>query len=417
MTSIATLYKEWGHEVAGSDTDEEFFTDKILRELQIPIVLFDASHITRDISRLIYSSAYSMDHPQIRKALQLGIPIANYGETLAEIFNSKKGILVTGTHGKTTSTAMLGRILEDAGLDPTVVVGGEVLEWGRTARAGKSKWAVAEGDEYQAKILMLKPQALLLTNIEYDHPDFYKDEAAYVETFRKLLSSMDQNSIVVANESLKYLVEENTTASKIYFGGQADKEFMDSIRLSVWGEHNRMNALGVLRLAEALGVDSKKALETLSRFRGTRRRMELYTREDASLVIMDDYAHHPTEIQATLRALREHYASRAIVAIFQPHTYTRTKALMEDFAKSFKNADVVILLDIYGSQREKEKSVTGEDLYEATCRHHSNVLYLPTIEKALLLLENLKKPNQVIVTLGAGDVWKIAKSLTKEGSR
>ena len=207
MTSIATLYKEWGHDVSGSDTEEEFFTDKILRELGVTVLPFAAENITRDLDTVFFSSAYNGEHTEIKRAKELGLRLISYGEALAEIFNVRKGILVTGTHGKTTSAAMLGLVLEDAGFDPTVVVGGELVEWQRTARAslggGTSKsWMVAEGDEYQAKILMLKPQLLLITNIEYDHPDFYANEEAYRDVFRKLLEQMSPDSLVVVHETL-----------------------------------------------------------------------------------------------------------------------------------------------------------------------------------------------------------------------
>lgn len=411
MTSIATLYKEWGHEVLGSDTDENFFTDVILRDLGIQIVSFSEEHITKDIDRVIYSSAYPKDHPQIARAIERRIPVVTYAEALAEIFNERRGILVTGTHGKTTSTAMLGRVLEDAGLDPTVVCGGELIEWKRTARAGSSKaelnYMVAEGDEYQAKILMLKPEIVLLTNIEYDHPDFYPDEEAYRNVFRELFKGMPESGIVVAHESTRDLVEKSARAKKIYFGSEKEK-----IKLTVWGEHNNINALGVLAVAGALGVPRDRALGTLAGFGGTRRRMELYTPEDAETVIMDDYAHHPTEIRATLRALYEHYPDREIIAIFQPHTYSRTYAMLEEFARAFSDATRVIIMDIYASAREKEKSVRGEDLFNKTKKRHDNVFFAHNLEEAYATARTLTRPQSVIITLGAGDVWRVAERLS-----
>lgn len=427
MTSIATLYKKWGHEVLGSDTDENFFTDVILRDLGIQIVSFSEEHITKDIDRVIYSSAYPKDHPQIARAIERRIPVVTYAEALAEIFNERRGILVTGTHGKTTSTAMLGRVLEDAGLDPTVVCGGELIEWKRTARAGSPRarsvamrgkagnpdaavgagWIVSEGDEYQAKILMLKPEIVFLTNIEYDHPDFYPNEEAYRDVFCTLLKAMPESGIVVAHESTRDLVEKSARAKKIYFGSEKEK-----IKLTVWGEHNRINALGVLAVAGALGVPRDRVLSTLAGFSGTRRRMELYTPEDAETVIMDDYAHHPTEIRATLRALYEHYPDREITAIFQPHTYSRTYAMLEEFACAFSDATRVIITDIYASAREKEKSVRGEDLFNKTKKRHDNVFFAHNLEEAYATARMLTRPQSVIITLGAGDVWRVAERLS-----
>ena len=424
MTSLATIYKKCGYQISGSDTNEQFFTDDILKKLGIPIVGFEESAMPDDIERVIYSSAYQKEHPQIAKAMGLGKPVISYAEALAELFNNRRGVLVTGTHGKTTSTAMLGRVLEDAGFDPTVVVGGALIEWQSTARAGKGssvdtsggvQWIVAEGDEYQAKILMLKPYLLLLTNIEYDHPDFYKTEADYKNVFLALLESLPDTAYVVAHESLGDFVVGHTKAHTIFFGGGRDREFLESLKLRVWGEHNKINAIGVLRAAEALGVERIDVLKTLSEFRGTKRRMELFTREDADIVILDDYAHHPTEIRATLRALRERYPDRSIVAIFQPHTYSRTKALLDDFASSFSDATHVVLLDIYSSAREKERSVHGEDLYEKTKINHPSVAYAPTLADAYTAARTFATPQSVFVTLGAGDVWHVARRLVTAG--
>ncbi|MBI2052725.1 MAG: UDP-N-acetylmuramate--L-alanine ligase [Candidatus Ryanbacteria bacterium] len=416
MTGLATLYKEWGYEVLGSDTDEEFFTDRILRELGIKVLPFDERNIGPHIDEVIYSTAYTQDHPELKKARDLGLTTKTYTAALAEIFNSKRGIIVTGSHGKTTSAAMLGRVLEEAGWDPTVLVGGEVLEWGRTARAGKSEWMVAEGDEYQAKILILRPQILLLTNIEYDHPDFYPTHEAYENVFRKLVASMPADGILVAHESLREFISTiyrtNSTITRVeYFSMNLEAKLPS---LMVWGEHNRTNAAGVLTVARTLGIADNISFKTLSGFRGTRRRMELYTPEDDSIVVMDDYAHHPTEIRATLEALRVRYPKRKIVAIFQPHTFSRTKAMLEDFAKAFRDADYVIFLEIYGSARETEKTIRGEDLFLETKKNHTNVFFAKTIEEAIEVAQKIKAKESVFTTLGAGDVWRVAHELAKQ---
>lgn len=425
MTSLATLYKEWGYQISGSDTNEQFFTDDILKKLGIPIVGFEESAMPDDIKRVIYSSAYQKEHPQIAKAIRLRKPVVSYAEALAELFNNRRGVLVTGTHGKTTSTAMLGRVLEDAGFDPTVVAGGALVEWGRSARAGKSDpdaavgsgWMVAEGDEYQAKILMLHPHLLLLTNIEYDHPDFYSTEEDYKNVFRTLLGSLPDSAYVIAHESLRDFVIGSTKAYTIFFGGERDHALLASLTLRVWGEHNKMNALGVLYAAETLGAKRTNIIKTLCRFRGTKRRMELLTSEDAPVVIIDDYAHHPTEIHATLSALREHYPTRSIVAIFQPHTYSRTRVLLDNFALSFSHATHVIVLDIYASARETERSMNGEDLYERVKNNHTSVVYAPTLDAAYDAALTYVREKPVIVTLGAGDVWRVAERLfTREES-
>ena len=416
VCGVATIYKERGSEVLGSDTDEVFFTDAILERLKIPAVSFDPAHITQDISELIYSTAYGEDHPQIARARELGIPATSYTDVLARMFNEQRGIVVTGSHGKTTSAAMLGRVLEDAGFDPTVIVGGELIEWQKTARASlggstSKSWMVVEGDEYQAKILALKPYAALITNIDYDHPDFYPTEESYRDVFKKLLKQVPQDGLVVAHESLREFV--NT----IYRTNSPRVIFFDSLpddaTLSVWGEHNRANARGVLELATQLGVSRDQALKTLSEFLGTRRRMELYTKEDADVVVLDDYAHHPTEIRATLRALREHYPKRKIIAVFQSHTYSRTKTFLNDFAQAFADSDCVIIAGIYSSAREKEVTVSGDDLAAAVSTHHKNVFLAHTFDEAYEHARAEAKSSAVVVTLGAGDIWHVAESLQK----
>lgn len=409
VAGIATLYKKWGHEVLGSDTQEIFFTDEVLKRVEIPVVSFSVDHITPDTGCVIYSSAYGVDHPQVLRARELQIPTFSYAEALADLFNQRRGIIVTGTHGKTTCTAMLGRVLEDAEFDPTVVVGGEVEEWHSTVRAGASDWMVAEGDEYQAKILMLKPYAVLLTNIEYDHPDFYPTPESYQEVFAKLLEVVPSEGLIVAHESLQELVQKHGVARKVFFS-TADAETM---RLRVWGEHNRVNALGVATLAKHLGVSFDAAVKTLKDFRGTKRRMELYTDADASRVVLDDYAHHPTEIRATLAALRERYPDRHITACFQPHTYSRTKALLDDFANAFRDADTVIIADIYSSAREKEKTISGKELSDAVGAHHAHVTFAADLDEVFRRAQENREDNSVFVALGAGDVWRVAERLSK----
>ncbi|OGZ47475.1 MAG: hypothetical protein A3G60_00720 [Candidatus Ryanbacteria bacterium RIFCSPLOWO2_12_FULL_47_9c] len=410
VCGVATIYKEHGNEVLGSDTDEVFFTDAILERLKIPVVSFDPVHITPDIARVIYSSAYTVDHPQIKKALELNIPTAPYQEALAEIFNERTGVLVTGTHGKTTSAAMIGKILEEAERDPTVIVGGALIQWDATARAGAQTEGlmVAEGDEYQAKILSLKPKYLLLTNIDYDHPDFYPTEESYRAVFQKLLQSLPDGAIVVAPKALRSFVDPLTNAKKIFFGACIDPP----LSLMLWGAHNQTNALGVIALAYELGIPEEKARATLKNFAGTKRRMELYTGENDDIVVIDDYAHHPTEIQATLFAVREHYPERKIIAYFQPHTYSRTKTFLEDFGSSFDDADSVALLDVYGSAREKDPSFDMSIFVQQVKKHHEQVDYVATIDNSFSHAKKNASKGSVVITLGAGDVWRVAQMIS-----
>ena len=264
---------------------------------------------------------------------------------------------------------------------------------------------IAEGDEYQAKILSLRPYIVLLTNIEYDHPDFYKDEEAYREVFSILLRSLPESAYVVAHKALESFIEKETSAHVVYF--QDDP----TLELELWGVHNRVNASGALAVARVLGVQEDVARKALEHFRGTKRRMELYTSKDAPVVVVDDYAHHPTEIRATLSALRAEYPDRHIVAVFQPHTYSRTQALADDFTQAFQDADEVLLLDIYGSARETEKLISGEQFAARVALVHAHTRYAQSIQSTVTYCRAIVSP-AVIVALGAGNVWEVARDLT-----
>ncbi|MFC1595049.1 UDP-N-acetylmuramate--L-alanine ligase [Patescibacteria group bacterium] len=390
MTGLATLYKEWGNIVTGSDTEEEFFTDRILKDLKIPVNIFDEKNIKKGIDEVIYSTAYEKDHPERKKAKELGIVEKSYTEALAEIFNNKKGIMVTGSHGKTTSAAMLGRVLEEAGWDPTVLVGGEVLEWGRTARSGNSEWMIIEGDEYQAKILEMNPYAVLITNIEYDHPDFYKTPEDYKKVFKKL--------------------ENNISSTGFVINGPFDKKDLGIVKLSVMGEHNQINAAGVFKIAQKLGINEAIIKKALEDFRGTKRRLEFYTAEEVPLVIIDDYAHHPSEIKAALKAVRARYPGRTITAVFQPHTFSRTQVFLEEFSKSFEDADNIVILEVYSSAREKKGDIGGENLTKLIQSSGKEVSFYNSIDEARQgLKEIIPRSNGVLITIGAGDVWRLAR--------
>ena len=394
MTGLATLFKEAGDIVQGSDTAEDFFTDKILRGLGILPMLFDEKNISSDIDCVIHSTAYTSEHPEIKKAKNLGIKTQTYTEALAEMFNRKKGIMVTGSHGKTTSSAMLAMVLIEAGWDPTVLVGSEILNLGKTARRGKSDWMVIEGDEYQAKILAMHPAALLITNVDYDHPDFYKTREEYEDMFKKLSDRVRKDGIVVE--------------------GPFDPASLGEIKLRLLGEFNRVNAAGVLKIASLLGISKPVIKRALENFEGTRRRLEFYTSRDAPLVVIDDYAHHPTEVVSTLRAVREAYPERKITAVFQPHTFSRTEVFLDDFAKAFRDADSVGILEVYGSAREKKGDVGGRELATAISKHHPNVRFLGSIQDTEKIVVGLaSESNAVFITMGAGDVWRIASFLSE----
>ena len=402
MTALAGLLAAHGKRITGSDISEEFSTDAVLRKLGIQVGRFQEKSITKKIDLVVRSSAYGDTHIEIAKARKLGMSVMDYSDAVAELFNTKRGILVTGTHGKTTTTALIGTMMEDADLDPSVLVGATVKRWKRNARVGKGEWMVAEGDEYQQKFLPLCPEVLVVTSIEYDHPDFFKTKKQYVGAFQKLVARLPVNGLLVAEEHLKPILKK--IPCKVMWYGIAGKGE---------GRHMELNTKAALCVATYLRISMQKAKRSLSAYEGTSRRMEFYTKPSAPTVVIDDYAHHPTEIQTTLAAVRRQYPKHLITALFQPHTYSRTHALMSDFARAFGHADEVILLPVYSSARERKedfpKNLMERLLQKIPVPDKKMFSFPETIQHCRLLPHTKQK--RVIITLGAGDGWQIAKAL------
>jgi len=410
MTALAQVLKGRGIEVSGSDTHEKFFTDEVLNKLKIKVFEgFKVKNVPKDADLIVASSAYKDSHPEIKYVKKQGKFVYSYSDILALLFKESYGLGVAGTHGKTTTTAMLGRVLEGLGLDPTVIVGSKVLEWKSNARVGRSKYFAAEIDEYQNKFLKYRPKILILTNIEYDHPDFFRSFKDYKESFLKLISRLPKDGLFIGwggDKTIKEVIEK--TPCKILLYRQEDFKKFGELFLELPGEHNRLNALAVLTLVRELGLDVKKAKEILERFKGTARRFEIRKKLKNGILIIDDYAHHPTEVRVTLKAAKRLYPDRKIWCVFHPHTFTRTKVLLNDFARSFNMADEVIILDIYGSAREKRGGVHSKDLVKSILEHQARVNYIPDIPKTANYLKKHLKKNDVVITMGAGDVWKLS---------
>ncbi|MDP3963528.1 MAG: UDP-N-acetylmuramate--L-alanine ligase [bacterium] len=454
MTALAQLLQARGFNVSGSDMPETFFTDAVLKRHGIKVyegfnagriaglVRGDRQSAAGDIM-LIASSAYTDKNPEVAEAKKLKRKVHSYAEALSLLFNQRHGIAVCGSHGKTTISALLGYVFRSAGFKPTVVVGSEVPQFGGNNIAGDGRYFIAELDEYQNKLRHFKPDAALLTSIDYDHPDFFKTRRAYRNVFNEFIARLGRNGLLVAcaddlevrNAAKKskakiiwYGIAENGSlppASPFWTGRairvirgrwqfdayRGDKKF-GSFGLRLAGRHNVQNALGVIALAHAYGIKRAVLRKALAAFSGTRRRFE-YIGTYRGAVLIDDYAHHPTEIRSTLAAARELFAGKRIVAVFHPHTYTRTKALLKEFARSFADADAVIVLDIYGSAREKIGGVSSGDLVKIAAKHHAAVRHIPTIAKTIAYLKKALHSDDVVIALGAGDVWKVVSTLAK----
>ena len=442
MTAIAQVLKLRGAEVTGSDTHEKFFTDEVLEKSGIKFYEgFDAENLGKEKPDLvIYSTAYTEENPELAAARKIGVAILSYPEALGQILKEGFGIAVSGTHGKTTTTAMLGFVLQELGADPTVVVGSAVPQLGGNARAGGGKYVVIEADEYQNKFLYFDPCAVILTSAEYDHPDFFKTPEEYNDAFRKFVEKIPADGFLVVCADDKNVLEISVVAKCkiISYGlsggdwqakinpspalplekgeGRTEFEVLErgesrgNFSIQLVGEHNVANALAVIAMVKELGFDLEKIREALEKFSGAVRRFEIKG-EAAGVLVIDDYGHHLTEIRVTLEAARQRYPNKKIWCVFHPHTFTRTKALLKDFSKSFGAVDKTIVIDIYGSAREVTGGVSSSELVELIKKEGNDALYIPTIPEVAEFLVKEVKSGDVVITMGAGDVWRVGEML------
>jgi len=439
MVGLAEILKLQGKEVVGSDVDEPFFTDQILDRLDAKVYKgFSEDNISgeNDVDLVIHSTAYSAENNSEMKWLEKNKKIIlNYPEALGMMMKRKVGIAVCGSHGKTTTTAMLALLMKDASLDPTALIGSKVNQLDASVLVGKSDYLLIEADEYQNKLAYYYPQMVILTNLDFDHPDYFKDFEDYKRVFKDFIRKIPVNgTLVVWGRSAATLevameakckiviygmnLEDSTIhdiKEKFEEAGKHRVEFVatpDRLNLLVAGDHNALNATAALAMSDVLGVSEDKAIESLNKFEGTSRRLEIVGRRNGALII-DDYAHHPEEIKATLTALRDEYSNKNLICVFHPHTFTRTKALLADFSQSFSEAHEVIILDIYGSAREEHGGVSSEELVQKMNVFQQNVSHLETLDDAYENLKDRIGGNDVLVTMGAGNVCDLANKLAK----
>lgn len=388
ISAIARLMFASGKEVFGSDISRSALIDD-LKKLGAKIQLGQGVDlIPKDVDLIVYSIAIPKYDPVFFKQLQdSNIPLRSYPEMLGLVTKDKYTIAVSGTHGKTTTTAMIAKILIDAKRDPSVIVGSLLKESQSNLVIGKSDFFVVEACEYERSFLNIKPKILVITNIEADHLDYYKNLADIKNAFRELATQSEN----VISDYAKYL-------SRVP-------------KLSVPGAHNRMNAAAALAVADMLGIKEEDAQKSLASFSGTWRRLENRGTTKEGTIVYDDYAHHPTEIKASLQALRELYPKgvKRITVLFQPHLYSRTKALFDDFSKSFTDADQVFLLPIYFAREEKDESISSEKLAQVIEETGKSVKAFPDFESAeKAVLTIALGPNDVFVTMGAGEAYKVS---------
>jgi UDP-N-acetylmuramate--alanine ligase len=453
MTPLAIIAKEAGFTVTGSDIDEEFITDESLRKAGItPLVGFTPVHITKPDLVITTGAHGGLDNVEVKRAKELGIKVLTHGEAVGvfmegKIFNKAfKGISIAGTHGKTTTTGMLATILHANRMDPSFMIGtGKVGALGSPGHFGKGKYFIAEADEYATeprhdltpKFLWQHPQIAIFTNIEFDHPDVYASLEDINLAFLKFANQLPDKGVLIAcgdDREIQKLIKKckkrvitygfspdnnyvltkvNISGEHMFFWVSAFGSNLGEFMLKVVGEHNALNALAAFIAAVEAGIPIEKAKAALQKFTGSKRRLEFIGQLLTGAKMYDDYAHHPTEIKKTLFALRQQYPRIKIVVFFQPHTFSRTKKLFDDFTRSFNSTDTVVLTDIYPSLREPvDSTVSSKILADAMAKYHKDVVYLPKLDDITkFIIEKKFRSDTILVTMGAGDIYKIKDDL------
>jgi len=415
VSALARYYLEKGHEISGSDLVSSEIT-ACLKEKGVKLFIgkHKIENLAKDTDLLIYSPAVPENNPEIKKAKKLGIKCQTYPQALGELTKQHFTIAVSGTHGKSTTTSMIGLLLVKAGLDPTVIVGTKLKEFGNSnCRVGKSKYLVIEADEWQASFLNYWPKIIVLTNIEKEHMDFFKDMDHVFEVYTKYLNNLPKDGILVANKDNQNVrkIAEKIPGSKYYSIEQKESEKLRSI-LQIPGEHNVSNALAALLVAQILEIPDQVSFESLGEYKGSWRRFEIKQLiiNKKQITIISDYAHHPTEIKVTLKAAREKYPDKKIWCVFQPHQYQRTYYLWDDFVKTFRQApvDKLIITDIYDVAGREDKEIKSKTSSEKLIKQidQSWAVYLPKNQIMSYLEQNLE-PGNILMIMGAGDIYKI----------
>lgn len=444
MSAIAVVLLAKGIQVSGSDLKESRNTRR-LQQMGAHVFIGHRPENVDDTDILVVSSAIPERNPELKRARELGLEVLPRAAMLNLLMQDGKGIAVAGTHGKTTTTSMVAMIMREAGLDPTYIVGGELNDVGSNAHAGAGEYIVAEADESDGSFLLLRPWAEVITNVEEDHLDFFRDGDHIRDYFGRFVSLVPHDGIVVlagddpSTTSLKGRsgAREVTfgegegndyrfAAARFFPGGSScevyrGKKKLGEVRLGIPGQHNINNGMAALALTHSIGVDFETVAHALAAFKGVQRRYQ-HIDEVAGVRLIDDYAHHPSEVQTTLRTASLEGAER-VVCMFQPHRYSRTAALWEDFGQSLLPADLVILTDVYAAGEDPLPGVNGKLIVNALLDADPNkqVIYIPRRSLLGRAAARFIKKGDLVLTMGAGDIsqcaMEIAGILRKEGEQ
>ena len=434
MSGIAELLLNLGYKVSGSDLQSTDITGR-LKELGGTIYKGHAAKNIKGADVVVFSSAIDTDNPEVRAAAQESIPVIPRAEMLAELMRLKYSIAIAGAHGKTSTTSIVASVLAQGGLDPTVVIGGKLKSIGSNALLGEGDFIVAEADESDGSFLKFSPTIAVVTNIDKEHLDFYRDLEEIKTVFLDRIPFYGLAVLCLDNEPIQEMIpklkkryttygmsaqadfqirdvqfSQRKSRFKVYHRGQK----MGTIDLNLPGIHNVYNATASIAVGVELDVGFDQIRAALESVEGVQRRLEIKGDID-EITVIDDYGHHPTEIKVTLEAIEENWPGRRKVVVFQPHRFSRTRALFDEFSRAFYQSDVLVVLPIYAASEKRIEGVSSKKLCEEIKAHgHKEVIYASGFKAAFSFLKNNLRPGDVLLTLGAGDVWKVGTEILKK---
>lgn len=406
LSALARYYKHEGYDVSGSDTHDSELLGALRQEGIAVVIGADGSHVTNDIDLVVYTIAISDDNVEYVRARELGIRTMTYPEALGEVTKGKKTIAVCGTHGKTTTTAMVYHAMKACGINSTVIIGSLLSEGGTNFIAGDSEYMIVEACEYKRSFLQLFPTYIVVTNIDADHLDYYRDLADIHSAFQSFAEKLSPDGLLVTHANVSL----DTKGKKV------DADCIDAkhIELTVLGEHNQSNAQLVLALTRELGLDDGNARAGLKAFPGTWRRLEYKGKTLHGVAVYDDYGHHPVEIKATYEALRSKYAQGEykIVMFFQPHLYSRTKALLVDFVDVLKSVDEVNILPIYRARLEDTSVINEQIVADEINKSGGNASIVSSLADIPKRINDIQDTKIIVVNMGAGNAFEELNKIT-----
>jgi UDP-N-acetylmuramate--alanine ligase len=422
MSALARYFVATGKQVTGSDTTPTALTQELIQEGVSVHIGHDEQHIEKGTNLIIYTHAIPAGNPELAYGRKMKIPLLTYAQALGIVTKEKFTIAVAGTHGKSTTTAMIALNMERAGLDPTVIIGTKIREFGNSNfRYGRSNFLLIEACEYRRSFLEYYPHMLIVPNIDIDHLDYFKDEEDYVSAFKALFKKIPESGYVIANGDDDH-IDDIAEIVKGHFVGvhflrdgfMMDDQKYDFPPMQIPGRHNRINASLAFMTGKLLDIPEDTIRETLGQFTGTWRRFEYKGMMETGAQMYDDYGHHPTEIRATLSGAREQFPNKKITCVFQPHQYSRTRSFLKEFGRSFEQADLVIIPNIYEARDGQQDLTAVDDLVLEIQGNGVAVFNGEGLGKTADYLKQHTSTEDVVITMGAGDIHEVYSFLSMQ---